>query len=110
MSRTRSAVRSAPAAPTRETMARHFAKSYGKRGLRRLLGYFDAPDRWTNSRIAPVFGVSPERVAQWRAAFVEPVRVYAVHPAVARLLGPGALPQARLDHTNSAAALVVATE
>lgn len=71
------AVQLPPSSDTALTVAANIIDQYGKRGLRRLLYGFQRGR--TNVELAPVFGVSPQRVHQWRGALGATVTRYTVH-------------------------------
>ena len=69
---------------SRERVARNFIKSYGRQRFRRLL---DALARAESGQaIADEFGVSRERVRQWKNTFGEVITYYRVFPEVDRIL------------------------
>ena len=69
---------------SRERVARNFIKTYGRARFRRLL---DALARAESGQaVAEEFGVSRERVRQWKNAFGTVITMYQVHPEVERLL------------------------
>jgi len=64
----------------RERMMRNFIGKYGMARFRMLI---ELLGKGTNNRvIGDMFGVSRERVRQWKNAFGTEVRVYQVHPDV----------------------------
>ena len=69
---------------SRERVARNFIKTYGKRRLRRLLDALGAGE--SGQAIADEFGVSRERVRQWKNAFGTVITLYQLHPEVERIL------------------------
>lgn len=66
-------------------VARNFVDRHGVDGLRRLLDLLQE-DR-SGQEIADEFGVSRERVRQWKNAFGQSVVIYQVHAEVLRLAG-----------------------
>jgi len=69
---------------SRERVARNFIKTYGKSRLRRLLEALAAAE--SGQAIADEFGVSRERVRQWKNAFGTVITMYQLHPEVERIL------------------------
>ena len=69
---------------SRERVARNFIKTYGKSRLRRLLDALAAGE--SGQAIADEFGVSRERVRQWKNAFGTVITLYQLHPEVERIL------------------------
>ena len=71
-------------AKSRERVARNFIKSYGRSKFRRLLQALGEGE--SGQTIAHEFGVSRERVRQWKNAFGTVITLYQLHPEVERLL------------------------
>jgi DNA-directed RNA polymerase sigma subunit (sigma70/sigma32) len=71
-------------AKSRERVARNFIKSYGRSKFRRLLQALGEGE--SGQTIANEFGVSRERVRQWKNAFGTVITLYQLHPEVERLL------------------------
>jgi hypothetical protein len=71
-------------AKSRERVARNFIKSYGRSKFRRLLQALGEGE--SGQTIADEFGVSRERVRQWKNAFGTVITVYQLHPEVERIL------------------------
>lgn len=71
-------------AKSRERVARNFIKSYGRTKFRRLLEALAAAE--SGQVIADEFGVSRERVRQWKNTFGEVIIHYRVFPEVDRIL------------------------
>ncbi len=69
---------------SRERVARNFIKHYGRRRFRRLLE--SLADGQSGQAIANEFGVSRERVRQWKNTFGEVITHYRVFPEVDRIL------------------------
>jgi hypothetical protein len=69
---------------SRERVARNFIKTYGRSRLRRLVEALAAAE--SGQAIAEEFGVSRERVRQWKNAFGTVIKLYHVHPEVERIL------------------------
>ena len=69
---------------SRERGARNFIKSYGRTRFRELLQALARGER--GQRIADRFGVSRERVRQWKNTFGEVITHYRVYPEVDRIL------------------------
>ena len=69
---------------SRERVARNFIRSYGRSRFRRLLEAFAANE--SGQIIADEFGVSRERVRQWKNTFGTVITLYQVHPEVERIL------------------------
>lgn len=68
----------------RERMLRNFEKKYGRA---QLIGLLNAlANNESGEDIAKDFGVSRERVRQWKNVFGEMVTTYRVHPAVVRYI------------------------
>jgi transposase len=71
-------------AKSRERVARNFIKSYGRSKVRRLLQALGEGE--SGQTIANEFGVSRERVRQWKNAFGTVITLYQLHPEVERIL------------------------
>ncbi len=69
---------------SRERVARNFVKSYGRTRFRRLLEALANAE--SGQALADEFGVSRERIRQWKNTFGTVITVYQVHPEVERLL------------------------
>lgn len=69
---------------SRERVARNFIKTYGRAKFRRLLEALANSE--SGQIVADEFGVSRERVRQWKNTFGTVITVYQVHPEVERLL------------------------
>ena len=69
---------------SRERVARNFVKSYGRTRFRRLLEALANAE--SGQALAEEFGVSRERIRQWKNTFGTVITVYQVHPEVERLL------------------------
>ena len=68
---------------SRERVARNFVKSYGRTRFRRLLEALANAE--SGQALAEEFGVSRERIRQWKNTFGTVITVYQVHPEVERL-------------------------
>jgi DNA-directed RNA polymerase sigma subunit (sigma70/sigma32) len=73
-----------PRSTSRERIARNFVERYGVQALQELLAAL--ADGESGEAIAARYGVSRERVRQWKNAFGQVVTHYQVHPEVAALL------------------------
>lgn len=71
-------------AKTRQRVARNFIRTYGRTRFRRLLESLAAGQ--SGQAIADEFGVSRERVRQWKNTFGEVITYYRVFPEVDRIL------------------------
>ncbi|MCB9777024.1 MAG: helix-turn-helix domain-containing protein [Alphaproteobacteria bacterium] len=71
-------------AKTRQRVARNFIRTYGRTRFRRLLESLAAGQ--SGQTIADEFGVSRERVRQWKNTFGEVITYYRVFPEVDRIL------------------------
>lgn len=71
-------------ARSRERVARNFIKTYGRARFRRLLEALARSE--SGQAVADEFGVSRERVRQWKNTFGTVITMYQVHPEVERLL------------------------
>lgn len=69
---------------SRERVARNFVKTYGRTRFRRLLEALAQSE--SGQTLAEEFGVSRERIRQWKNTFGTVITVYQVHPEVERLL------------------------
>ena len=74
----------AASSKSRERVARNFIKTYGRRRFRRLLEALAANE--SGQAIANEFGVSRERVRQWKNTFGTVITLYQLHPEVERIL------------------------
>ncbi|MCP4803960.1 MAG: hypothetical protein GY913_08995 [Proteobacteria bacterium] len=74
----------AASAKSRERVARNFIKTYGRSRFRRLLEALGGNE--SGQQIANEFGVSRERVRQWKNTFGTVITLYQVHPEVERIL------------------------
>ena len=72
------------ASRSRERVARNFVKTYGRTKFRRLLEALAIGE--SGQVNADEFGVSRERVRQWKKTFGEVSTHYRVYPEVDRLL------------------------
>lgn len=68
----------------RERVARNFVKTYGRTRFRRLIEALAAGE--SGQTIAMEFGVSRERVRQWKNTFGQVITLYQLHPEVERIL------------------------
>jgi hypothetical protein len=75
---------SVSATRSRERVARNFIKSYGRTRFRRLLEALANGE--SGQAVANEFGVSRERVRQWKNTFGEVITHYRVFPEVDRIL------------------------
>lgn len=69
----------------REKVARNFIKTYGRGKFRRLISLIAEGE--SGQVIANEFGVSRERVRQWKNIFGEVITTYRVFPEIERMLG-----------------------
>lgn len=69
---------------SRERVARNFIKTYGRARFRRLLEALARSE--SGQSVAEEFGVSRERVRQWKNTFGTIITMYQVHPEVERIL------------------------
>ena len=76
---------SAEASAQLRTVVGNLLDRYGTEGLRELLRRFQALE--SNDRIAPAFGVSGERVRQWRAILGTVEREWTPDPAMVAMAG-----------------------
>ncbi|NOY24986.1 MAG: hypothetical protein GXP62_03850 [Oligoflexia bacterium] len=67
-------------AKTRQRVARNFIRTYGRTRFRRLLQALASAE--SGQAIADEFGVSRERVRQWKNMFGEVITYYRVFPEV----------------------------
>ncbi len=72
--------------PDPETVATNIVEEHGRRGLRKLLAMFDSGESGTV--IAEQFGVSRQRVHQWKQLLGECHTSYAPDSRVAELAKP----------------------
>jgi DNA-directed RNA polymerase sigma subunit (sigma70/sigma32) len=68
----------------RQKVARNFIKSYGRSRFRELLQ--GLAEGKSGQVIADDFGVSRERVRQWKNTFGDMVTIYQLHPEIERIL------------------------
>ena len=68
----------------RERVANNFIRRYGADQFRLLLHAFSSGE--SGQAIADRFGVSRERVRQWKHTFGQVVTLYQVHPEVQRVV------------------------
>ena len=68
----------------RDRVAENFVKRYGVSRFRQLIEALEAGE--SGQTIADEFGVSRERVRQWKNSFGSVFTMYQVHPDVRRLL------------------------
>lgn len=68
----------------RERVARNFIRTYGRTRFRRLIEAIAAGE--SGQTIADEFGVSRERVRQWKNTFGQVITLYQLHPEVERIL------------------------
>jgi DNA-directed RNA polymerase sigma subunit (sigma70/sigma32) len=73
-----------PSTKSRERVARNFVKSYGRARFRRLIEALERGE--SGQEIANEFGVSRERVRQWKNTFGQVITLYQIHPEVERIL------------------------
>ena len=71
-------------AKTRQRVARNYIRTYGRQRFRRLLEALAGAE--SGQVIADEFGVSRERVRQWKNTFGEVITYYRVFPEVDRIL------------------------
>jgi len=69
---------------SRERVARNFVERYGADAFRRLLTSLSQGE--SGQDIADEFGVSRERVRQWKNTFGRVVTLYQLHPSVEAVL------------------------
>ena len=67
----------------RERVARNFIRTYGRTRFRRLIEALAAGE--SGQTIANEFGVSRERVRQWKNTFGSVITLYQLHPEVERI-------------------------
>lgn len=75
---------STSSARTRQRVARNFIRTYGRTRFRRLLDALSSTE--SGQVIADEFGVSRERVRQWKNTFGEVFTYYRLHPEIERIL------------------------
>lgn len=73
-----------PTSRSRERVARNFIKTYGRSRFRRLLEAMSTAE--SGQAVAEEFGVSRERVRQWKNTFGTLITLYQLHPEVERIL------------------------
>lgn len=69
---------------SRERVARNFIRTHGRRRFRQLLEAL--ANNESGQAIAEEFGVSRERVRQWKNTFGTVITLYQLHPEVERIL------------------------
>lgn len=69
---------------SRERVARNFIKTYGRTKFRRLVEALANGE--SGQIVADEFGVSRERVRQWKNTFGEVITHYRIYPEVDRIL------------------------
>ena len=74
-------------ARSRERVARNFIKRYGRMRFRRLIE--SLAGGVSGQVIADEFGVSRERVRQWKNTFGQVITLYQLHPEVERIFREG---------------------
>ncbi|MCC6463762.1 MAG: helix-turn-helix domain-containing protein [Planctomycetes bacterium] len=67
------------------TVANNFVNQYGKARLKRFLKLLQQNE--SGEKIAEEFGVSRERVRQWKNAFGAMVQTYEMNPEIMKLAG-----------------------
>lgn len=67
----------------REIMLQNFIASRGEKSLRKIISMFQ--EQISGEVIAKEFGVTRERVRQWRDAFGTTVQVYFVYPSIEKI-------------------------
>ena len=72
------------AGKNRERVARNFVERYGGDAFQRLLTALSQGE--SGQDIADDFGVSRERVRQWKNTFGRVVTLYQLHPSIERVL------------------------
>lgn len=78
------AAQSQPAADA-STVARNFISQYGKAKFKRFLKLLRQGS--SGETIAEEYGVSRERVRQWKNAFGQVVQTYDINPAIQQIAG-----------------------
>ena len=68
----------------RQKVARNFIKTYGRSRFRELLS--SLAEGKSGQLIANDFGVSRERVRQWKNTFGDMVTIYQLHPEIEKIL------------------------
>ena len=68
----------------RQKVARNFIKTYGRSRFRELLS--SLAEGKSGQLIANDFGVSRERVRQWKNAFGQVITIYQVYPEIQKVL------------------------
>jgi hypothetical protein len=71
-------------ANSRTKVARNFVRSYGMENFRALIDALSAGE--SGQKIADEFGVTRERVRQWKNTFGEVIWHYRLYPEVSRIL------------------------
>lgn len=69
---------------SRERVARNFIRTYGRTKFRRLVEALAHGE--SGQLVADEFGVSRERVRQWKNTFGEVITHYRIYPEVDRIL------------------------
>ena len=69
---------------SRQRVARNFIRNYGRTRFRRLLEALAQNE--SGQAIADEFGVSRERVRQWKNTFGEVITYYRVYPEIDQIL------------------------
>lgn len=67
------------------TVARNFIRQYGKAKFKRFLKYLR--EGVSGEVVAQEFGVSRERVRQWKNAFGRVVRTFEIDPEIKKIAG-----------------------
>lgn len=75
---------------SRERVARNFIKTYGRTKFRRLVEALANGE--SGQVVADEFGVSRERVRQWKNTFGEVITHYRIYPEVDRILHERRMP------------------
>jgi transposase-like protein len=71
--------------PDATTVARNFIKQYGKARFKRFLRLLN--EGVSGEQIAEEYGVSRERVRQWKNTFGRSVQTYDLNPEIQKLAG-----------------------
>lgn len=80
-----------PTSRSRERVARNFIRTYGRARFRRLIEALGSSE--SGQVVAEEFGVSRERVRQWKNIFGDLITVYRLHPEIERILNERRLPR-----------------
>lgn len=67
-----------------EKLARYLIKRFGKDGLQRLIEGFERRDKC--AELVQTYGVTRQRIHQWKNTLGVPIRSYVLHPEVQALL------------------------